>query len=406
MNLFLDMIILSDYILSDMKITDIETYILVADNLDPNLTSSAQDTCLVIVKTDEGIEGYGETDTNPWVAKAYIESPTTHTMDQCIKEMLIGSNPLNIEELWTQMYVGKAMTGRRGAGVNAMSAIDMALWDIKGKYENKPVFELLGGKKQDYVIPYASLQPVGHSFQEYKDSLVAWAIKAKELGFKAVKSEVTLNGPYAHSGLNENDERTTEVVAAVRNALGPEIKLMIDVQYRWHDAEAALKTVKDWGQYDIYFLETPVWTDDINSYARMHDEAPMKIAAGEWLSTKYEFEDLIINGKIDVAQPDIGRCGGLTEALKIAEFSQLHNRIIVPHCWKTSVSITATAHFAFNTPNCAFIEYLPPQLCVEVLRKELATEGFDFKDGKILPPTKPGLGIELNKDAIKKYQVA
>ena len=389
-----------------MKITDVEVYVLVADNLDPSLTSSAQDTCLVIVKTDEGIEGYGETDTNPWVAKAFIESPTTHTMDQCIKEILIGSNPLNIEDLWTKMYVGKAMTGRRGAGVNAMSAIDMALWDIKGKYENKPVYELLGGQKQDSIIPYASLQPAGNSFQEYKESLVAWAVKAKELGFKAVKSEVTLNGPYAHSGLNENDERTTEVVAAVRKALGPEIKLMIDVQYRWHDADQALRTVKDWGEFDIYFIETPVWTDDINSYARMHDEAPMKIAAGEWLSTKYEFEDLIINGKIDVAQPDIGRCGGLTEALKIAEFSQLHNRIIVPHCWKTSVSITATAHFAFNTPNCAFIEYLPPQLCVETLRKELATEGFDFKDGKILPPTKPGLGIELNKEAIKKYRVA
>ena len=389
-----------------MKIIDVETYVLLADNYDPNLTSSAQDTCLVIIKTDEDIEGYGECDTNPWVAKAFIESPGTHTMDQCVKDILIGSDPLRIDDLWSKIYVGTAMTGRRGAGVNAISAVDMALWDIKGKYENKPVFELMGGKKQDEVIPYASLQPVGHSFQEYKDSLVEWAIKAKDLGFRAVKSEVTLNGPYAHSGLNENDDKATEIVAAVRKALGPEIKLMIDVQYRWLNADEALPVVKDWKEFDIYFLETPVWTDDIKSYARMHDEAPMKIAAGEWLSTRYEFEDLIINGKIDVAQPDVGRCGGLTEATKIAKFSQEHKRIIVPHCWKTSVSISATAHFAFNTPNCAFIEYLPPQLCVETLRKELATEGFEYIDGKILPPTKPGLGIELNRDAIKKYQVA
>ena len=388
-----------------MKITEIETYVLLADNYDPSLTSSAQDTCLVIIKTDEGIEGYGECDTSPWVAKAFIESPGTHTMDQCVKDILIGSDPLDINKLWSKIYVGSAMTGRRGAGVNAISAIDMALWDIKGKYENKPVFELLGGKKQNEVIPYASLQPVGHSFQEYKDSLVEWAKKAKDLGFKAVKSEVTLNGPYAHSGLKENDDKTTEVVEAVRNALGPEIKLMIDVQYRWLNADEALPVVKEWKDFDIYFLETPVWTDDIKSYARMHDEAPMKIAAGEWLSTRYEFEDLIVNGKIDVAQPDVGRCGGLTESKIIADMSQKYNRIIVPHCWKTSISISATAHFAFNTPNCAFIEYLPPQLCVEILRKELATEGFDFKDGKILPPTKPGLGIELNKDAIKKYQV-
>ena len=389
-----------------MKIIDVETYVLLADNYDPNLTSSAQDTCLVIIKTDEGIEGYGECDTSPWVAKAFIESPGTHTMDQCVKDILIGSDPLRIDDLWSKIYVGTAMTGRRGAGVNAISAIDMALWDIKGKYENKPVFELMGGKKQDEVIPYASLQPVGHSFQEYKDSLVEWATKAKDLGFRAVKSEVTLNGPYAHSGLNENDDKATEVVAAVRKALGPEIKLMIDVQYRWLNADEALPIVKDWEEFDIYFLETPIWTDDIKGYARMHDEAPMKIAAGEWLSTRYEFEDLIINGKIDVAQPDVGRCGGLTEAMQIAKFSQEHKRIIVPHCWKTSVSISATAHFAFNTPNCAFIEYLPPQLCVETLRKELATEGFEYIDGKILPPTKPGLGIELNRDAIKKYQVA
>ena len=389
-----------------MKITDVETYVLLADNYDPNLTSSAQDTCLVIIKTDEGTEGYGECDTSPWVAKAFIESPGTHTMDQCVKDILIGSDPLKIDDLWSKIYVGTAMTGRRGAGVNAISAIDMALWDIMGKYENKPVFELMGGKKQDEVIPYASLQPVGHSFQEYKDSLVEWATKAKDLGFRAVKSEVTLNGPYAHSGLNENDDKTTEVVAAVRKALGPDIKLMIDVQYRWLNADEALPIVKDWEEFDIYFLETPIWTDDIKGYARMHDEAPMKIAAGEWLSTRYEFEDLIINGKIDVAQPDVGRCGGLTEAMKIAKFSQEHKRIIVPHCWKTSVSISATAHFAFNTPNCAFIEYLPPQLCVEILRKELATEGFEYIDGRILPPTKPGLGIELNRNAIKKYQVA
>ena len=389
-----------------MKITDVETYVLLADNYDPNLTSSAQDTCLVIIKTDEGIEGYGECDTSPWVAKAFIESPGTHTMDQCVKDILIGSDPLKIDDLWSKIYVGTAMTGRRGAGVNAISAVDMALWDIRGKYENKPVFELMGGKKQDEIIPYASLQPIGHSFQEYKDSLVEWATKAKDLGFRAVKSEVTLNGPYAHSGLNEHDDKATEVVAAVRKALGPDIKLMIDVQYRWLNADEALPIVKDWEEFDIYFLETPIWTDDIKGYARMHDEAPMKIAAGEWLSTRYEFEDLIINGKIDVAQPDVGRCGGLTEAMKIAKFSQEHKRIIVPHCWKTSVSISATAHFAFNTPNCAFIEYLPPQLCVEILRKELATEGFEFIDGRILPPTKPGLGIELNRNAIKKYQVA
>ena len=108
---------------------------------------------------------------------------------------------------------------------------------------------------------------------------------------------------------------------------------MIDVQYRWKNASEALRTVKDWGEFDIYFLETPVWTDDILSYARMHDEAPMKIAAGEWLSTRYEFEDLIINGKIDVAQPDVGRCGGLTEAKRISALYSTKGVKVIPHTW-------------------------------------------------------------------------
>ena len=388
-----------------MRITDIKTYVLVADNADVSLTSSAQDTILVEIYTDNGIVGYGETDTNPWVAKALIDSPGTHTMDQSMKDILIGKDPLDIDKRWEELYVGTAMTGRRGAGVNAIGAIDMALWDIKGKHEEKPVYELMGGNYHETITPYASLQPLGSSFEEYRDSLVEWAERAKNLGFKAVKSEVTMNGPYAHNGMNENDDKHTLVIESVRKALGSEVKLMVDVQYKWKTAEDALRTVKDWGEFDIYFLETPVWTDNLEDYARMHEEAPMKIAAGEWLTTSHEFKDLIEKGKVDVAQPDIGRVGGLTEAKKVSKIVDEYERIIVPHCWKTSISISATAHFAFNTPSCKFIEYLPPQLCHETLRKELANEGFEFKNGLIQLPTKSGLGVELNNEAVKKYTV-
>jgi L-alanine-DL-glutamate epimerase-like enolase superfamily enzyme len=388
-----------------MKITAIKTYVLVADNADVGLTSSAQDTILVQIETDAGITGYGETDSNPWVIKALIESPGTHTMDQSMKQILIGRNPLDIEDCWKSLYIGTAMTGRRGAGINAIGALDMALWDIKGKHESKPVFELLGGNVHDTITPYASLQPLGNNFEEYKDSLVEWAKKAKALGFKAVKSEVTMNGPYAHNGMNETDEKHTLVIEAVRKALGPDIKLMVDVQYKWDTADDALRTVKDWKEFDIYFLETPVWSDNLNDYARMHEEAPMKIAAGKWLTTSHEFKDLIQYGKIDVVQPDIGRVGGLSEAKKVSILAQNNNRIIVPHCWKTSVSLAATVHFAFNSPACKFVEYLPPQLCHETLRKELATEGFEFVDGLIKIPTKPGLGIELHRETINKYEV-
>jgi L-alanine-DL-glutamate epimerase-like enolase superfamily enzyme len=389
-----------------MKITELECHVLVAPNLDEALTSSAQDSFVVIVHTDEGISGVGESDVNPWIAKACVEAPGTHTMGQSLREILIGADPLEIEELWWRMYIGTCMNGRRGALVHAIGAIDMALWDIRGKAEGKPVYELLGGLKQDRVIPYASLQPSGSSFADYRDSLCDWAVRAGELGFSAVKAEVTMNGPYAHSGLKEPYERHTEVVRAVREALGGERTLMVDVQYLWPDAGSALETIADWGEFGLFFLETPVWVDHLDDYARLHEEAPMPIAAGEWLSTRWEFEELIHRGKIDVAQPDVGRVGGLSEAVKVCDLAARHGRTVVPHCWKTGISLMATLHLAFSTPHCAYIEYLPPQLCLETLRKELVEERIDFRDGVIHPPRAPGLGVTLNERALERYKVA
>jgi L-alanine-DL-glutamate epimerase-like enolase superfamily enzyme len=389
-----------------MKITGIDCHVLLAPNFDPALTSSAQDTFIVIINTDEGISGYGETDVNPWIAKACIEAPGTHTMSLSLRDILIGADPSDITALWRRMYIGTCMHGRRGAVIHAMGALEMALWDIKGKAEGKPVYELLGGLLQPSIVPYASLQPSGKSFEEYRDSLCAWAQRAKEFGFKAVKAEVTMNGPYAHSGLHESFDRHTEVVAAVRRALGADIALMVDVQYMWDDAATALETVRQWKEFDLFFLETPIWVDNLDEYAKLHDEAPMKIASGEWLATHWEFADLIERGHIDVAQPDVGRVGGFLEAKRVCDLAAAHGRIIVPHCWKTGLSVTATAHLAFNTPHCAFIEYLPPHLCVETLRRELVQEGFDFIGGRILPPNKPGLGIELNEEILRRYKVA
>jgi L-alanine-DL-glutamate epimerase-like enolase superfamily enzyme len=389
-----------------MKIVDIECYVLLAPNMSTGSTSSAQDSFVVIVRTDEGVSGIGESDVNPWIAKACVEAPGTHTMGLGMREMLIGADPLEIEELWQRIYVGTCMNGRRGAVIHALGAIDMALWDIRGKAEGKPIFQLLGGAKQEVVVPYASLQPAGRDWRAYRDSLCAWAEQAKQLGFRAVKAEVTMNGPYAHDGMHEDYDKHTLVVEAVRKALGPDIALMIDVQYMWPDAATALRTVRDWEEFDIFFLETPIWIDRVDEYAKLHDAAPMPIAAGEWQATRWEFEELLDRGKIDVAQPDIGRVGGFGEAKAVCDMAAARGRIIVPHCWKTGVSVTATAHLAFNTPHCRFIEYLPPKLCTETLRRELAIDGFDFVDGLIHKPTKPGLGAELNEEALRRYRVA
>ncbi|MAH76120.1 MAG: hypothetical protein CBC62_08655 [Opitutia bacterium TMED102] len=345
-----------------MKITDIECHVLLVPDVRTDATYSAQDDIVAFVHTDEGITGIGESDVNPWIARACIEAPSTHSMGLGLKEMLIGENPLDTERLWQKMYVGSCMNGRRGAVINAIGAIDMALCDIRGKTANKPTWHLLGGTPHDAIQPYASLQPNGTNLEQYRESLVEWVLHARSIGFRAAKLEITLFGPYNHTGMNESDDKVTEVLAACRKAVGSEFTLMVDVQYAWDSADRALATVCDWAEFDVYFLETPLWVDDLDGYARMHDESGLRIAAGEWQTTRHEFADLMDRGKIDIAQPDVGRVGGLTEAMKVCDMAAERGRKIIPHCWKTGISISASAHLASVTPHCPYFESLPAEL--------------------------------------------
>src|SRR6476646_7190441 len=173
-----------------MKVTDVECHILTAPEVCKEATCSAQDDIVVLVHTDVGITGIGETDINPWIARACIEAPGTHTMGLGLREMLIGQDPLRVEELWERMYVGSAMNGRRGAVIHAMGALDIALHDLRGKALGKPCYEFLGGAARSHITPYASLQPEVSSFEAYRESLLDWALRAKELGFHAAKLEI------------------------------------------------------------------------------------------------------------------------------------------------------------------------------------------------------------------------
>jgi L-alanine-DL-glutamate epimerase-like enolase superfamily enzyme len=386
-----------------VKITAIECHILVVPDLKQDATSSSQDDLVVLVHTDAGIVGIGETDTGPWLAKAAIEAPGSHSMAMGMKDLLIGQDPFDTTALWEKLYTFTAMSGRRGAVICAMGAIDMALWDIKGKALGLPVYKLLGGAQVNHIVPYASLQPNGATVREYRDSLVAWAKRAKEYGYRAGKMECTLDGPYRHLGLEGTDAEMTDTIAACRDAVGSDFEMMVDVQYRWRDAKSCLRTIRHWDKFDLFFLETPLQVDNLEGYAILSREAPMPIAAGEWLNTRFEFLDLLDKGLIDVAQPDVGRVGGLTEALRVCQLAQDRGRRIVPHCWKTGIGIAASAHLAAAIPHCPFIEFLPAELCDSPLRRELVTDELAFENGRLSLPTKPGLGIELNLDALKKF---
>ncbi|MFN0172933.1 MAG: mandelate racemase/muconate lactonizing enzyme family protein [Bryobacteraceae bacterium] len=389
-----------------MRITKINSYVLLDPGFDSTACSSAQDDIVVVVHTDEGITGIGETDTNPWVAQAMIHARGTHVLGRGLEEMLLGENPLDPEALWDKLYTGSFMTGRRGMGICAMGALDMALWDIRGKALGQPCWRLLGGARKASITPYASLLPTGRTARDYRESLVAKARQAKELGFRAGKMEVCVKGPYAHNGLQEDDALIVDIVAACREAVGRDFVMMVDVCYCWTNAKEALRVMRELERYDLFFLETPLQLDDLDGYAFLHDHSPIRIAAGELQNSRFEFLDLMDRGKVDVAQPDVGRVGGLTEARRVCDLAADRGRLIVPHCWKTGIGIAASAHLCAATAHCPYIEFLPAPLSEAPLRRELVIEELRMVDGMVPLPEKPGLGIELNWDVVERYCVS
>ena len=386
-----------------MKITSVDCTVLLVPDCNTDACDSSQDTVVVRVHTDEGITGIGEVDTNPWVVKTLIESPGSHIMSLGLTDLLKGQDPTKPSAIWDHLYTFSAMTGRRGAGICAIGALDMAIWDIYGKAERKPVWQLLGGARQEFITPYASLIPEGHTLSAQREDLIRRVKWAHGMGFTAAKLEVCLKGPYAHYRLKEGDEAIVELVAACREAVGTEMTLMVDVAYCWADWEEALRVCRQLEKYNVFFLETPLQVDDLDGLARLADATEIRIASGEWLQTRYEFADLMDRGHVDVAQPDIGRVGGITEAMRVVQMAIDRDKIIVPHCWKTGIGVAATAHVAAASPNCRFMEFLPATVAYSRLRKDLVIDELAIENGRIELPRRPGLGIELNESAVEEF---
>ncbi len=389
-----------------MKITAVICHVLLDPGFESDATSSAQDTIVVEIATDEGIVGIGETDLNAWVARACIEAPGMHTMDAGLAETLVGLDPLDPVAVWHRLYVGTAMTGRRGAVVHALGALDMALWDICGKAAGKPTWQLLGEAAHESLTPYASLLPQARDLDSFQQAIVDQATWAKTLGFRAAKLELLWTGPYASSGLDEPDTRMVETIAATRKAVGPDFGIMVDVAYSWNSPAHALEIVESWAEYDVFFVETPLWADDLDGYAELSRRSPIPVAAGEWLATRFEFLDLMDRGGVQVVQPDVGRVGGLTEARRVCELAAERQRLVVPHGWKTGITVAATAHLAAVTGHMPFFEYLPQQVAESALRRDLVTDELELVDGQLTLPQRPGLGVELNAAALERFEEA
>jgi len=389
-----------------MKITKVECFALLIPDFDADACSSAQDNLVVKIHADNGLFGIGETDTNPWGVKATIESPGTHAIGRGMVETLIGKDPTNVEGIWHELYEKTMMTSRRGLGICAIGAIDMALWDLCGKIYEQPSWKLLGGSVKNFIIPYASLLPEGDNLNDYSDSLVNKVIKSKELGFKAAKLEICIKGPYSHNNIQiEDDNEFAKMIRRCREAVGKDMTLMADVAYAWDDWKSALRALNMIAEDNLYFIETPLKIDDLEGLSKLSDASTVRIATGEMLQTRFECIETIEKGRVDVIQPDIGRVGGLTEAKRVAQYAEDKGVLVVPHCWKSAIGIAASVHLSAISPTCSFIEFLPKELAESQLRKDLVIDEHEVIDGKIALPTKPGLGIDINENKLNEFLI-
>jgi L-alanine-DL-glutamate epimerase-like enolase superfamily enzyme len=269
-----------------------------------------------------------------------------------------------------------------------MSGIDMALWDIMGKSAGKPVHKLLGGSYTDKVRAYASaLMP------DTTDEVKKLVGKQVSLGYTAVKLGW---GPLGYDVHND-----IELIKTARKAAGDKVEIMIDIGKRYRLKES-IYVAKALEQLNIYWLEEPLPAEDYEGYRRLSEATTMRIATGEEESGRLAFARLIKETHIDVVQPDMSRCGGLTEAKKIATLTADNNILCVPHAFKTGVLVAASIHFIAATPNAPFLEF---SVTESGIRKELLANPFVQKDGYVDVPQRPGLGIELNPDVIRKYGV-
>ena len=370
-----------------MKITNVKAIVLKL----PEISSAAdgtQDDLIIIVETDEGITGYGEVDTAPIVGKAIVDAYMSHGTCYGLREVVVGSDPFDHEQIWNNMWAKTYYYGRSGPVVHVMSGIDMAIWDIMGKATGKPVHKLLGGSYVDKVRPYASaLMP------DSKDEVKRMTEKYSSMGYTAIK--------YGWGPLGYNVNLDLRLIEIARKTAGDGMEIMIDIGKRYK-LKQAMYVAKALEQMNIYWLEEPLPAEDYEGYRRLTESTTMRIATGEEESGRLAFSRLINESRVDVIQPDISRCGGLTEAKKIATLAADNNITLVPHAFKTGILVAASIQLIAALPDVPFLEF---SVTESAIRKELLVKPFVQKDGFVAVPTAPGLGIELNPDIIKKYGV-
>lgn len=288
-----------------MKIQKIECLQLRSPHATPEDCDGAVDTAVIRVTADNGMYGLGETDAPPNAIAALLETPTAHIWSRSVRDILLGQNPMEVEQLWDQLYEGTIYHARRGLGIMLLSAIDIALHDLRGKALALPVYQLLGGAARKRVIPYATLfpsMPQGRPWAEMQDCCFELIDKAVALGFRAMKMEMLFYDLVS-------DRELVRFIHGCRQRMGDDREYMIDVGYRWKNFNQALTVLRAIEDARLFFVETPVHTDDLDGLARLADATTTPVAVGEFLQTRHEFRELMDRGHCDVIQPDLGKIG-------------------------------------------------------------------------------------------------
>ena len=387
-----------------MKITSIKSHVLRYE-LDKELGYSQQyykhrTAHLVEVETDEGITGWGEC-----FGPGNIALANKYIVEKVIQPLIIGEDPINKEYIWHKVYNLLRDSGQKGMPVQALSGIDIALWDILAKKAKLPLYQLLGGKTNNKIPVYGyGMMLQKKTVEELCELFKKEANQIKEKNFKAMKMKV---------GLGPKDD--LKLVSAVREAIGDNFKLMVDANHAYNKNDA-LYVGRGLDEMDIYWFEEPVAPEDYDSYKELKEKLKTNIAGGEAEFTKYGWNQLIKNNCIDIAQPEVCGLGGITEYLKISALAQANFIPIVNHVWGSALSVAVNLHLLTSLPDMpgglfptkSMLEFDTTEKNIFIT--DLAEEKFSIldqvkeKNGFASPLENIGIGINPKKDFIKEYE--
>lgn len=341
---------------------------------------------LVRVDGTNGVSGWGEC----WGPIA----GTKNVVDDFLTPKLIGENASDPEKLYDQLYQSSRAAYQSVIPFPALSGVDIALWDLKGKTLGQPVAELLGGRKRSSVRAYAT----GHYFKKVDDLEKQYRLIEKEAAenasqFEAIKAKIGLQL------LGYGPEEDIELIRRIRQSIGQEPKLMVDANYAY-DVGTAREVGERISEFDVYWFEEPINPKLIDGYGHLRKQLNTRIAAGE-CNTPYEIAQMMKKEAIDIPQPDIGNIGGFTPAKRLTYLTKESGIQLIPHVWGSPIALGASLQLLSTVHGNPWLEF---DLSSNPLRTDLATTEFSVDNGKVAIPDQPGIGIELKPEIIEKYR--